>query len=152
MNKDNYEFDTLDTPVHGVTETRMRIPLDKLHIGQKIYQVDFFYEDGIQELVVRGIELSINVLDPQTGESFSRPIKAGEKHESYFIELGDGWDTHPYEKYLTKEDALEAALEDNLEFIKTNQAMVDRWLLSIDNAHRRMENIENKLNQMRSDK
>jgi len=152
MNKDNYEFDTLETPVHGVTETRMRIPLDKLYIGQKIYQVDFFYEDGIQELEVRGIELSINVLDPQTGESFSRPIKAGEKYDDYFIELGDGWDTHPYEKYLTKEDALEAALDDHDEFIKTNQAMIDRWQISIDNAHRRIENIKNKLNQMRSDK
>lgn len=145
MDQSNYEFETLDTPVHGVTETRIKIPLDKLKVGQKIYQVDFFYEDGIQELEVRGISLEKRVLDPQTGEEFTRPIKAGETHDLYSIELGDGWDAHPYEKYLTKQDAYEASLEEHLDFIKNNQAMIDRWNISVDNARRRINNINNKL-------
>jgi len=148
MDIGNYEFETSETHVHGETETRIRIPLDKLKIGQVIYQVDFYYEDGIQPLEVRGIELTKQVLDPQTGEEFSRPIKAGETHDAYFIELGDGWDTHPYEKYLTKEDAYEAALKEHDDFIKNNQAMIDRWQISVDNAYRRMENIKNKLKEL----
>jgi len=145
MDFSNYEFETFDTSTHGETERRIRIPLNKLRIGQKIYQVDFYYEDGIQEIEVRGIELSKRVLDPQTGEEFSRPIKAGEKHDDYHIELGEEWTTHPYEKYLTKEDAYEAAIEEHNDFIKNNTAMIDRWQISVDNAYRRIENIRDKL-------
>jgi len=148
MDLSNYEFENFDGSTFGEIERRIRIPLNKLSIGQRIYQVDFFYEDGIQEIEVRGIELSINVLDPQTGEEFSRPIKAGEKYDAYFIELGNDWTTHPYEKYLTKEDAYEAALKEHDEFIKNNQAMIDRWQISVDNAYRRMENIKNKLKEI----
>jgi len=152
MNRENYEYETLETNVVGVTETRIKIPRDSIRLGQKIYQVDFFYEDGIQELEVRGIEDYISAHDHQTGEVFTRPIKAGEVPEGYEIELGDGWNTHPYEKYLTKEDAYEAALEDHYDFIKTNQAMIDRRQISVDNTRRRIENIKNKLNNIRSSK
>jgi len=150
MDFSNYEFETFETSTYGETEKRIRIPLNKLRIGQKIYQVDFYYEDGIQELEVRGIELSIQVSDPQTGEEFSRPIKAGESYDNYNIELGDEWTTHPYEKYLTKEDAYEAALKEHEDFIKNNQAMIDRWQISVDNAYRRIDTITNKLKDLRS--
>ena len=146
MDRSNYEFETRDTHIHGQTETRIKIPRDRIALGQKIYQVDFFYEDGVQELEVRGIEDYLIVYDPQTGEEFTRPIKAGEKPDGYDIELGDGWNVHPYEKYLTKEDAYEAALQEHETFIKDNQAMVDRWQANISNAYRRMERIREKLN------
>jgi len=90
MNREDYDFETFDTKTIGVTETRIKIPRDKIRLGQKIYQVDFYYEDGIQELEVRGVEDYITILDPQTGETFTRPIKAGEVPEGYDIELGDG--------------------------------------------------------------
>lgn len=152
MDRSNYEFETFDTSTQGETETRIKIPLEKLFIGQKIYQVDFFYPDGIQELEVRDILLEKKDIDSQTGEEFTRPIKAGEKYDDYSIGLGEDWDTHPYEKYLTKEDAYEASLENHKEFIRHHQQMVDSWQHSINNTHKRMSVIQNKLNALRSNK
>jgi hypothetical protein len=152
MNKDNYIFETLDTDDNGVSKTRIKIPRDSIRIGQKIYHTDFYYPDGIQELEVRGIEDYITISDPQTGELFTRPIKAGEVPDGYEIELGDDWTTHPYEKYLTKEDAYEASLEDHYSFMKDNQAMIDRWQISVDNTSRRIETIKDKLKSIRSSK
>ena len=152
MNRDNYIFETLDTDEMGVTKTRIKIPRDSIRIGQKIYQVDFYYPDGIQELEVRGIEDYITVSDPQTGELFTRPVKAGEKPDGYEIEFGDDWVTHPYEKYLTKEDAYEASIADHYSFLKDNQSMIDRWQISIDNTRRRIQTITDKLKSIRSSK
>ena len=150
MDTSKYDFDLI--PVHGsMSETvrRIKIPRETIAIGQTVFQVDFFYEDGIQELVVRGIEDYIEVTDPQTGESFTRPIKAGETPEGYDIELGEDWSTSPYEKYLTKEDAYEASIEEHHSFVKDNQAMVDRWLISIYEAERRLKIMTNKLKELK---
>ena len=149
MNIDNYVFETFETNTHGVSETRIKIPRDSIRLGQKIYQVDFYYEDGIQEIEIRGIEDYITILDPQTGEEFTRPIKAGEVPEGYMLELGDGWSTHPYEKYLTKEDAYEAALEEHQRFVGDHRGMIARWQNSINNAQRRMSIIEKKLKDLK---
>lgn len=124
---------------------RIRIPRNSIRIGQKIYQVDFYYPDGIQEVIIRDIEDYIQVEDPQTGEVFARPIKAGENPDGYSIILGEGWSIHPYEKYLTKEDAYHASLADHEEFIRDNQAMVDNWLRNINGARQRIEIIKTKI-------
>lgn len=145
INIENYEFEEFETGTFGVTERRIKIPRDSLRLGQKIYQIDYYYPDGIQEIVVRGVEDYINIEDPKTGEEYTRPIKAGEKPSGYSIILGDGWSTHPYEKYLTKEDAYYAALESHEEFIRDNQSMVDNWQRNINNARQRIEIIKNKI-------
>ena len=149
MNKEKYEYEEVE--INGCDpEIRIKIPRNKLSLGQKIYLVDFAYKDGIQELEVRGINDYITQIDPQTGEEFCRPVKAGETPEGYMIELGEDWESHPYEKYLTKEDAYEASLEEHQLYIKNTQAMIDRWALSIDSSYKRMENIEKELNKIRS--
>jgi len=148
MNKDNYIFEEVDRG-GGVPETMIKIPRDKITIGQKIYQVDFYYDDSVQELEVRGVEDYINCIDPQTGEEFTRPPKAGESSEGYFIILGDDWEVSPYEMYLTRGDAYEAALKVNASFIKDNQTMVDRWLHAIDNAEIRISTIKEAINNIK---
>lgn len=124
---------------------RIKIPRGKIAVGQKIYQLDSFYEDGVQEIEVRGIEEYKVISDPQTGEHFCRPLKEGESLDGYQIVLGDGWSTHPYEKYLTKEDAYEAAIQENLRFIKNTQAMIDSWERNIIRSKKIINNIEEKL-------
>ena len=145
LNEENYEFEEFESHQHGVTERRIKIPRNSLRLGQRIYQVDFFYPDGIQELVVRDIEDYVIEQDPKTLDDYTRPIKAGETPDGYSIILGDGWSTNPYEKYLTKEDAYHAALKDHEEFIRDNQSMVDNWQRNINNARQRIEIIKNKI-------
>ncbi len=146
MDLSNYE---IEEDYSVITEEgygqRIKIPRSRISVGQKIYQLDSFYEEGIQEIEVRGIEEYKVITDPQTGEHFCRPLKEGESLDGYQIVLGDGWSTHPYEKYLTKEDAYEAAIQENLRFIKNTQAMIDSWERNIIRSKKIINNIEEKL-------
>ena len=128
----------------------IKIPRESIFIGKKIYRIDFYYEDGIQELEVRGIEEYVRSIDPQTGEEHFLDAAPGETPDTYYIILGDGWSVSPYNKYLTKEDCYEASREEHLRYIEENQAMIERLQFSILNAKRRVENIDKLLSKLRS--
>lgn len=123
-------------------DDRPMLPLEKIFIGQKLYQPDFSADDGIEEIVVHDV-LMYTIVENEDEVTSGDIFCMGEileitdnleKCDYHSIVLEEGWETNPYELFLTRHECQEYVLIElnritleQEEMIKNGQNAVTRY-------------------------